>query len=322
MMQNSSKTTLRQLAESAGCAASTVSRALTGSGYVSPQLRNQILKLARESGYFSIEQRNVAVLIPETADFHGYLGLMLQALLGELSRQKFCPVILQENNDVQLDETILRGVITLAYRPGATAGWCNRHRLPLVSINTAPALRENIYSVCSDDKQGMKLALEYLFRRGHRRIGLLTLCFLSPEGNLIQATRFRSFLELCDRTPEVTGFHRNLQQRTELHRILRELVDENCTAIIAAGESLGAITAQALRDFRLRIPEDISLISSEDSGISSCLTPPQTTIRQEMGRICAEAVNMLNRQIAGLPVHNVTVPYSLLERKSVADMTR
>ena len=302
MMQNSSKTTLRQLAESAGCAASTVSRALTGSGYVSPQLRNQILKLARESGYFSIEQRNVAVLIPETADFHGYLGLMLQALLGELSRQKFCPVILQENNDVQLDETILRGVITLAYRPGATAGWCNRHRLPLVSINTAPALRENIYSVCSDDKQGMKLALEYLFRRGHRRIGLLTRCFLSPEGNLIQATRFRSFLELCDRTPEVTGFHRNLQQRTELHRILRELVDEN--------------------DFRLRIPEDISLISSEDSGISSCLTPPQTTIRQEMGRICAEAVNMLNRQIAGLPVHNVTVPYSLLERKSVADITR
>ena len=320
-MEKNSKTTLRQLAEVAGCAASTVSRALTGSGYVSPQLRNRILKLARESGYFTEEQRNIAVLIPDTADFHGYLGLMLHALLEELSRQKFCPMILLENNDVQLDETILRGVITLAYRAGATAGWCNRHQLPLVSINTAPALRENIYSVCSDDEQGMKLALEYLCRRGHRRIGLLTLCFQPPEENLIQATRFRSFLELCARTPEVSGFHRNLQQRNELHRILRELIDENCTAIIAAGESLGAITAQALRDFRLRVPQDISLIASEDSGLSCCLTPPQTTIRQEMGRISAEAVNLLNRQIAGLPVRNVTVPYSLIERESVADLS-
>lgn len=321
MMQNPSKTTLRQLAAAAGCAASTVSRALSGSGYVSPQLRNRILKLARETGYFDEEQRNIAVLIPESADFSGYLGLMLHALLGELSRQKYCPLILLENNDVQLDETIIRGVITLAYRPGATAGWCNRHRLPLVSINTAPALRENIYSVCSDDEQGMKLALEHLFRRGHRRIGLLTLCFLSPEENLAQSTRYHSFLELCARTPGVAGFHRNLQQRNELHRILRELVDERCTAIIAASESLGAVTAQALRDFRLRIPEEVSLISCEDANLSGSLTPPQTTIRQEMGRISAEAVNMLNRQIAGLPVRNVTVPCSLIERESVADLT-
>ena len=322
MMTNRSKTTLRQLAEAAGCAASTVSRALSGSGYVSPQLRHRILKLARETGYFAEDQRNIAVLIPEAADFHGYLGLMLHALLGELSRQKFCPLILLENNDVQLDETIVRGVITLAYRAGATAGWCNRHQLPLVSINTTSALRENIYSVSSDDEQGMKLALEYLFRRGHRRIGLMTLCFQPPEENLAQSTRFRSFLELCARTPGVAGFHRNIQQRNELHRILRGLVDEKCTAIIAAGESLGAVTAQALRDFRLRIPEDISLISSEDADVSCCLTPPQTTIRQEMGRISAEAVNMLNRQIAGLPVRNVTVPCSLIERESVADLTR
>ena len=69
------------------------------------------------------------------------------------------------------------------------------------------------------------------------------------------------------------------------------------------------------------MPQDISLIASEDSGISCCLTPPQTTIRQEMGRISAEAVNMLNRQIAGLPVRNVTVPYSLIERESVADLS-
>ena len=40
-----------------------------------------------------------------------------------------------------------------------------------------------------------------------------------------------------------------------------------------------------------------------------------------MGRISAEAVNMLNRQIAGLPVRNVTVPYSLIERESVADLS-
>lgn len=321
MKPEQQKTTLRQLAAAAGCAASTVSRALSGSGYVSPQLRSRILKLAREAGYFDEEQRNVAVLIPETADFHGYLGLMLHALLGELSRQKYCPLILLENNDVQLDETIVRGVITLAYRAGATAGWCNRHQIPLVSINTAPALRENIYSVCSDDEQGMKLALDYLFRRGHRRIGLLTLCFQPPEENLIQSTRFRSFLELCAGTPGVSGFHRNLQQRNEIHRVLRELLDEKCTALIATGESLGGTTAQALRDFRLRIPEDISLIASEDADISCCLTPPQTTIRQEMGRISAEAVNMLNRQIAGLPIRNVTVPYSLIERGSVADLT-
>ena len=82
-------------------------------------------------------------MIPETADFHGYLGLMLQALLGELSRQKFCPVILQENNDVQLDETILRGVIKGRTPRLKNAFLLLRQNLALQSFTVG--LRRNIY---------------------------------------------------------------------------------------------------------------------------------------------------------------------------------
>ena len=48
-----------------------------------------------------------------------------------------------------------------------------KHPIPLVCINTKSWHFERIYSVVSNDEQGMNLLVRHLVELGHKRIGLL-----------------------------------------------------------------------------------------------------------------------------------------------------
>ena len=55
------KATVRSIAEAAHVSPATVSRVFSGSARVSPQVRAQVLNLARKLGYHGLEGRNIAV---------------------------------------------------------------------------------------------------------------------------------------------------------------------------------------------------------------------------------------------------------------------
>ncbi len=104
---------------------------------------------------------------------------------------------------------------------------------------------------------------------------------------------------------------------------VRKLLDSGVTAILAAGESVGLPVAHALNLFRIRIPEDVSMISMESRRVSEYLTPPHTTIEQRMDRLAAEAVSLLEQQWNGeQPSADIAVDYCLRSRDSVAPPPR
>jgi len=315
------KVTLNDIAREAKVSASTVSRVLTGSQAVSPAVRQAVLEAARLTGYLTNEQQSIAIIIPPFGQMDGYLMLLISALSSELYRRRFRPVILAVNDVSFLDDYSFQGIISICFTDGLEKGWNSRHRLPLVAINTIPALHQNVYSVCSNDTQGVELALDHLVGQGHRSIGLLTFNRDSRENMNFRhrVTAFEQyFANRKNPVPALTGYRYNITESLEVPRAVREFADLNVTAILVTGENHGAIVLRVLRDLRIKVPEEMSLIAYENPTLNHLLDPPLTTIEQNLANISAEAANLLSRQINGKKVQNVTVDYHLIERQSVA----
>jgi DNA-binding LacI/PurR family transcriptional regulator len=69
------------------------------------------------------------------------------------------------------------------------------------------------------------------------------------------------------------------------------------TAVFGYDESTVQALAEQLPDTGLRVPEDVSIISYNSTGISERSHPPLTSVYQPLGDIGAEAVHMLAARI-------------------------
>lgn len=79
----------------------------------------------------------------------------------------------------------------------------------------------------------------------------------------------------------------------------------------------------AARQSGLRLPEDLSVVSYNDSPIAGYLDPPLTTVRMPLAEMAQQGVDCLLRTIAGERVPSVVVeaPPVLVERGSTAPLS-
>ena len=196
------------------------------------------------------------------------------------------------------------------------AGWRARFDAPLVLIDKEPANpQDHVFSVRSNEAQGMELAVDYLFKRGHRRIGCLV--SRSKSGNSLKRARcLEAALAARGLSPDTSPV-RLVTEETyveEVGKLMRNKPD----AIFSPGGSGGIIAAYALSLYGRRIPEDISLVVSERAMISRYCIPPQTAITQDYGALAA-AVDVIDARLRKQDCAADTVlDYQLIERDSVA----
>jgi LacI family transcriptional regulator len=82
---------------------------------------------------------------------------------------------------------------------------------------------------------------------------------------------------------------------------------------------------KALREFKLEIPRDISIIGFDNLPMSSAMTPPLTTIdvsKKQIGYLAISALDDLIRSSEPWPPVKILVGAKLIVRESVADKAR
>lgn len=311
------KATVRTIAKEAGVSPATVSRVFSGAAKVSPQVRLRVLNAAAHAGYDSGERRNVAVIMPGDGCFAGYGWMMLESLFIALSNRGFRGLAISSNNIALLDETVIAGAISVIYYRGLEKMWNKKRSVPLVCINSYGYPIEGVYEVSSDDGQGITAAMNLLYEKGHRRIGMMTNIFdmSNSRNSAIRARTFDSFIKSHS---DCSGIFRNCMLSAGFLNTVMEFVRFGVTAIIAAGESLAAPVNHILSTCGIRVPEDISLIGFESRYVSEYLHPPVTCLEQRMGRLAELAVELLAKQLRGEHnLKNERVDYNLFIRDSV-----
>jgi len=84
-------------------------------------------------------------------------------------------------------------------------------------------------------------------------------------------------------------------------------------AVVAASDEMAVGVIGALRERRMRVPEDVGVVGFDDTLVDADLT----TVRQDFGRAGREAVQILLKTIASESVPPVTLlPIELIVRGS------
>ena len=316
------KITIKDIAEAAGVSPATVSRVLSGAGNVSTEVRERVLQYAKTLGYRvhrSTKNRTVAVIVPnyKYIPFEGYLSMACTALSKEIFLRGYRIEIVPSSDIEIINEHLICGAISLMFDDGLEKIWGEKYHIPLVCINTSSRHIDGIYSVWSDEINGMKRAVELLYRNGHRRIGMLTAKAMGynrsnhyrREG-LIKAMQQLGIAQ----PPEF----RSCTLPEKIYEPLGQLLHSGITALICCAEGFSPAAAYALTIYGRKIPTDLSLIGYEYTGVSCFCIPQQTTLRQNFEEISCQTLNLLEQLIdEKTPSEDIMVDYQLIERDTV-----
>jgi DNA-binding LacI/PurR family transcriptional regulator len=196
----------------------------------------------------------------------------------------------------------------------------HREGAALVLIGRLPDVE--IPYVDVDNIGGARMATEYLIRKGHRRIGLITNAPLSYTASAERLAGYRQALEAaglpfdetlvrCGNFTPQSGY----QAMTDLLQV--------CplpTAVFVASDTVALGALQAIRHAGLQIPTDISLIGFDDIPLAGFLDPPLTTVHLPAFNLGWEAAEMLLQRLQteeASPLYRLLATH-LVERESCA----
>ena len=195
----------------------------------------------------------------------------------------------------------------------------------VVVTNDAHELRfPNLSSVSTDDCAGASCAVEYLLRSGHRNVVVLggdrAISDTSAKryAGCVEAFR-KNGLTFDDETMYYTGRYSYEFGYNGMRQALEKT--KGLTAVFAMADVIAIGAIRALFDEGLRVPEDISVVGYDGLRIGDFYVPKLTTISQSVELLAKCSFELLISCMQGAPAQHLTVPFRLLRRQSVRQIT-
>ncbi|MCK4245488.1 MAG: LacI family DNA-binding transcriptional regulator [Candidatus Omnitrophica bacterium] len=315
-------TSITDVAEKAKVSTATVSRVLNKKDNLIPiskETKQKVLKAAEELDYHpnilarSLAQKKsqtIGLIVPNIAN--PFFSQITKGVEDVTSKEKY-NVILCDTDEKEEREieylNILRGrwVDSLIFS-GAKEEKTATHildtgkRIPIVGIDREVDGPFS-YSVLLDNVKGGYEATKYLLKLGHRRIGLICGGRKLPHiKNIIQREEgYQQALKeygikfipslLVEGNLEVEGGKEAAKKLLSL--------SPPPTAIFALNDLMAIGALNYLKEKRIRVPEEISLIGFDDIPMVSLTEPALTTMAQPTYEMGAAAAKMSLKVIAG-----------------------
>ena len=328
---------LKDVAIAAGVDASTVSRVLNNEAgqRVGPQTRDRIIEAARELGYApnamarglrTARTFTLGIAVPQL-DNPVFTQMMIGATRAAQARGYELLITLVE--DLSVGSGIydrlanahrVDGLLVSTLEPDeALRKALERVSVPYVVMNRKARGIENC--VALDNFAAAKQSTEYLMSLGHRRIGHLA-GLLNDYNGTRRLAGYRAALKGAGIEPDpalVAEAGYTLEGGDRAARALLR-VEPRPTALLAATVLSAAGALRALHAERVRVPLEMSVMSTNDLPIADTLHPPLTTLRMpllEMGRVAADGlVDLLESKTAS--VTDTLHPNGVVVRESTA----
>ena len=185
--------------------------------------------------------------------------------------------------------------------------------LPVVYLLTGGVPEES--SVAIDQGLAVRAAMDHLINLGHRQIQHIS----GPVDYSEARLRRDAYLEVIAETgleafPVIEG-----DWTTDSGYEAGLRLDPRATAIFVANDQMSFGVIHALADVGRRVPDDVSVISIDDTPESRHSLPPLTTVHQDFEAVGKLAIKVLLASLSGedAPEHLPLVPW-LVERDSTA----
>lgn len=334
--------TLRDVAKNAGVHLSTASRALdpTKRHLIAGTVVSKISAIADKLGYrrdpiaASLRTRRsklVGVIVPDIAN--PVFSPIIAAITESLSASGYSTIVADGGQDRKRQSALVGElmarrvdglVLATVRRDDPILKECLQEGLPVVLVNRADE-SGRVSSVVTDDRAGMRLAVEHLIALGHRRIGHVAGPAHISTGHLrrlgFEEAMAAHGLELpAGAIVEAAAYEREAGETTAA-QLLKN--NPELTAVAAANDLLALGAYRAIARVGLECPRDISVVGHNDMPLADMVEPPLTTIRigpREMGHDAARLM-IATIEAPDAAVKRVVLSPSLVVRASTAALS-
>jgi LacI family transcriptional regulator len=327
--------TIKDVAKKAGVSYSTVSRALSGSTLINEDTRKKVKEIAKQLGYTPNEiakglvsktSSTIGLILPDITN--PFFADVAQGIEECANRNGFQVFLCNSNWDLVREKgylSTLNGkrvggiIVSPATNHNSHFIEDNARSIPTVFAAYNPMNEEYNY-VVTDDYKSSVIATEYILKLGHRNIAFIG----GQEENNTNIGRLNGFVATMDKYGmEVRkDYVRYGKYRQESgYELTKDMLLKNeiPSAIIAGNDIIAIGVIQAVEEFGLKVPENISVIGFDDISYASLHKIQLTTVKQPINRIGELCVEMLLELIKSQDIktgrHEILSP-SLIIRKT------
>ena len=316
--------TIHEIARLAGVSTATVSRVFSHYPNIRQDVREHVFAVAKKHGYHprvTSKQKNVVIITPYNSVYpvQSCVDMILMALTQELPMRGFRLEILPINNLERLDSIQFCGAVAIGAEPTDFVNWPERFPVPLVIVDRdAKKNLKDVYFVRSGEEQGMDIAIGHLHERGCRKIGCIIHGAPGTGNADVRHAAIVDALEARGLPADDTLIYFSGTGTEKYVELIGKLLKQGVDSLFCPGGNAGIVSLYAFSLYNRRIPEDVSLIASEQTFFSQYAVPPQTTITQDYKAVAVAVADVIEAWLDGLaPSRKTVIPYKLIIRESV-----
>lgn len=325
--------TIKDIANRLGVSVSTVSKGLNGASDISEELRQMVLDTAVEMGYATkrskkTENRKLCIFIEnmnyESIDEFGYdivLGFKQNAFRHNWDVD-IVPITPTFQAEEKYDTYMLKNGYCGAFLVGFALHdeWMRQLEdttMPTVLFDNFIANNPNVCYIGTDSYEGIGMAVNHLFKLGHRDIAFLNGSLYSMISDQRQEAFESSMTELgLEIRPDLMARGYYVSDSAKYH--VPGFLAAGATAIVCGNDLIAKGVMEECVQRGFRVPEDISVIGFDDISLAATYNPPLTTIRQERNELGKCAYVILNSLIHHISISKTLLRPKLIERETTA----
>ena len=330
--------TIRELAKRLGVSPATVSIVLNGKQGVSEQTRKRVLEAIEAYHYTPAVRggkRSKSVLLLKycksgmfVEENQGFITMIIDSIAGRLRKKHLGMTMMVAKKDLEevldsIDYSKHCGMIVIATEI-TKEGYALLRRIPIPFVVVDNTMPQYEYStVCMNNHENVRMALEHCKDCGHRSIGYL--------GSVSETENFnarRQAFQMCVSdlglhfeehwrflvTPTLLGAHDDF-----VEQLIPSIDLPSC--FFAENDTIALGAMKALKEKGYRIPEEISVIGFDDIPYSSISSPALTTVHVQRSAVGRQAVFQLLESLEGASSRSTKTQITgyLVIRDSVMD---
>lgn len=332
--------TIKDVAALAGVSPSTVSRTCKNNPSISEETKERVRKAMAELGYepnfqasnlASQNSRTIGIILPASAKEVYENSFYLEAIQGishYCNGRQYMTTIVTGQDEAEILDAVrsmsrsgkVDGFIVLySKKDDPVIDYLFNEGLLYILIGKATQYTNQTIYIDNDNLLAGREAAEYLYQLGHRRIA-----YLGSDSSLMFSADRKAGYQLALAShqlpvrPEYCVEVKNVSENNE--EVIRGLLmqKDRPTAILVSDDILAVSLERVCLENHLAIPEDLSIISFNNSLFARLTSPQLTSIDIGAGQLGSEAASQIINHIENpnLLATKIIVPHHLIERDS------
>ena len=332
--------TIKDVAALAGVSPSTVSRTCKNNPSISEETKERVRKAMAKLGYepnfqasnlASQNSRTIGIILPASAKEVYENSFYLEAIQGishYCNGRQYMTTIVTGQDEAEILDAVrsmsrsgkVDGFIILySKKDDPVIDYLFNEGLLYILIGKATQYTNQTIYIDNDNLLAGREAAEYLYQLGHRRIA-----YLGSDSSLMFSADRKAGYQLALAShqlpvrPEYCVEVKNVSENNE-EAIRGPLMQKDRpTAILVSDDILAVSLERVCLENHLAIPEDLSIISFNNSLFARLTSPQLTSIDIGAGQLGSEAASQIINHIENpnLLATKIIVPHHLIERDS------